>query len=177
MIIRLLIIGFYLMASKRSIFSVLIIMVLCCSRAYSQDISIQEGNSAQKSHFEQAIIGLYASNARKLTFDMGYYYVMKKQNQVDMSSIFGPTVSASISTNSIAASLGLGKVSNVSMFGAYGAQVDYSFMRRWEDDDETVDYSGVEFKFSLMVFVAKASFMSSLNGSERLNYLSIGVGF
>ncbi len=157
---------------------IFIISFMFCANVFS--VQVEDSAPANKPHnFKLAIAGVYASTARKLTLDGGLYWVMDRQRKMDSSSIMGPTFSGAISKNSASASLGFGKISSISMVGAYGAQIDYSFLRLWGQNNQAsfTDYSGVELKCSVMVFVIKASFMKARNSDENLNYLSMGIGF
>ncbi len=157
---------------------IFIFSIIFCTNVFSmQD---EDSVLVSKPHnFKLAIAGVYASTARKLTLDGGLYWVLDRQRKMDSSSIMGPTLSGAISKNSASASLGFGKISSVSMIGAYGAQIDYSYLRLWQQNNQHsfTDYSGVELKCSVMVFVFKASFMKARSSDDNLNYLSIGIGF
>ncbi len=112
---------------------IFILSIIFSTKAFTVKL---EGTAATKQspYFDLAIGGVYASKPRKLTLDSGFYWVLEKERLTDSSSILGPTISGSISQNSISASLGFGKISSVSMFGAYGAQLDYSYLRLWHSD-------------------------------------------
>lgn len=159
---------------NQQMFSLFILATLSCSM-----VQAKENQAITEGYFEHSIMGLYVSESRKLTLDGGYHYVIEKERLTDVSSILGPTFSAAVSLNSLSASVGFGKISTVQMFGAHGAQIDYTYLRIWDEHEGEAftDYSGLEFKCSFIIFSAKASLMYSEANHGFRNYLSIGIGF